>query len=429
MTARPSPIDVEQVLISGADTASARQRRGQLLSTSLSTTVTVCWIVFVLLFDHWDRVVDNWASAITMVFGSFVAGSTPQGGGVVAFPVFTKVLGVPGSVARLFSLSIQTVGMGCASLSILFYRRQVSWQGIAWVTPSAVAGFLATVLFWSNSSAPFRPPVLPGEYVKVLFTVVLASMAVGLWLQYRPAVIELRTRLQEPGIRMKTAFVLFGLLGGITSALVGSGADVFAYIVLVLVAGVSPRVGVPSSVIIMAVVSVIGFISLAIIDLQLATDISGSTVTRVSEQPVSIGSGELQFGATGSPATTSIDAYGLWLAAVPIVAWGAPLGAWVSSKLSDRLLVRFVVGLALAEVISTIVFLSELRTDRSLQLFAAVLSLVLIGGMWVMVRARVKLVGTPEFKSDQVIVPQNVDVRPDFSKSFNIQEADDDTES
>ncbi len=406
-------LNVEQVLSSETDTASARKRRGLILSTSLSAAVTVSWFIFVTGFGHWSRVLDNWESSLTMVFGSFVAGSSPQGGGVVAFPVFTKILGVPGSVARLFSLSIQTVGMSVASLSIIFYRRKVAWQGIAWITPGAIVSFLAVVLLWSRDDVPFRPPSLPGEYVKVLFTVVLASMAVGLWLQYRPNAIQLRNRMEEPSNQMKAAFVLFGVLGGAASALVGSGADVFAYIALVLMAGISPRIGVPTSVIIMTLVSIVGFVTLGLIDLQLATDVSASSVTRVSERPVSISDG-LQFGSAGTPAGTNIDAYGLWLAAIPVVAWGAPLGAWVSARLSDRLLVRFVVSLAIAEVLSTIIFLPSLRTNASLQAFAVILSVVLIGGTWMLIRKRAALGGTPEFGEDQAIASQNVDVRPDF---------------
>src|ERR1700739_4094224 len=34
----------------------------------------------------------NWHVALTMVFGSLVGGGTSEGGGAVAFPVFTKLL-------------------------------------------------------------------------------------------------------------------------------------------------------------------------------------------------------------------------------------------------------------------------------------------------------------------------------------------------
>jgi hypothetical protein len=39
-----------------------------------------------------SNIVDNWPITLTMVFGSFIAGATAEGGGAVAFPVFTKAL-------------------------------------------------------------------------------------------------------------------------------------------------------------------------------------------------------------------------------------------------------------------------------------------------------------------------------------------------
>ena len=85
----------------------------------IPATFTVAWLIYVLAAGHLDRVFDNWRAALTMVFGSFVAGSTPQGGGAIAFPVFTKVLEIPAAVARSFSLVIQATGMVMASLSIM----------------------------------------------------------------------------------------------------------------------------------------------------------------------------------------------------------------------------------------------------------------------------------------------------------------------
>ena len=85
---------------------------------ALPTAATVAWLVYVLSAGELDRLSHHWESAFTMIFGSFLAGSSPEGGGAVAFPVFTKVLEVPAQVARTFSLSIQAVGMTMAALII-----------------------------------------------------------------------------------------------------------------------------------------------------------------------------------------------------------------------------------------------------------------------------------------------------------------------
>lgn len=57
--------------------------------------------------------------SIAMIFGSLIAGSTPLGGGVVAFPVSVLFIGFTPSQGRDFSLMIQSVGMSGASYLVL----------------------------------------------------------------------------------------------------------------------------------------------------------------------------------------------------------------------------------------------------------------------------------------------------------------------
>lgn len=60
-----------------------------------------------------------------MVLGSFVAGASAEGGVAVAFPVFTKVLCIPATDARIFGLMIQAVGMTVASIVIVTRRVKI----------------------------------------------------------------------------------------------------------------------------------------------------------------------------------------------------------------------------------------------------------------------------------------------------------------
>jgi uncharacterized membrane protein YfcA len=53
---------------------------------------------------------DRYLLSITMVFGATIGGMTSEGGGAVAFPVMTLALGIKPSVARDFSLMIQSCG-------------------------------------------------------------------------------------------------------------------------------------------------------------------------------------------------------------------------------------------------------------------------------------------------------------------------------
>ena len=85
---------------------------------AMALLVWVIWLTFggELAIHH---LFADWKIALTMVFGSLVGGGTSEGGGAIAFPIFTKLLHIGPYDARNFSLAIQSVGMGAASLSIL----------------------------------------------------------------------------------------------------------------------------------------------------------------------------------------------------------------------------------------------------------------------------------------------------------------------
>ena len=124
-------------------------------------------------------------------------------------------------------------------------------------------------------------------------------------------------------------------------------------------------------------------------------DASGGTVTMVADQTVGLVDGKVTFGATGGLEGSRFDLFGLWLAAAPVVAWGAPLGSAVSSRVTDRQLVKFVVALALTETISTIIFLDELREDGALVAFGIIAMTIALGGLWLLFKYRRQILGLP----------------------------------
>ena len=338
-----------------------------LLSIALSASCTILWFFFVTKFDLWDRISGLWPASLTMLFGSIVAGSTPQGGGVVAFPVFTKFFGTPPEVARTFSLCIQSVGMTAGAAWIIINRKPVEWRAVLIVTVSAAIGLLATRTFGTSATEPFRPSLLPDPYVKVTFTFLLIATAFVIYEVNRIQRCETRLTLPKINRRIFGILVVCGAMGGAASALVGSGADVFLYLAIVLFLSVDPKVGVPTSVICMAAVSILGMALFAIEDGQLyvALDSSGF-VTSVNGQPVAFNDGHLAYGSGAGAPPGKYDIFGLWLACIPVVVWGAPIGTWVASWLSSRNLIRFVTFLALLDGLTTVVFLKSLHSDMAL---------------------------------------------------------------
>ncbi|MGZ0178525.1 MAG: sulfite exporter TauE/SafE family protein [Acidimicrobiales bacterium] len=415
MDPQSSQLDVESLIEGSKQHRNTTQKRRARLGLGVSLGVTLTWIVYVTVAGHWDRVIDNWASGITMIFGSFVAGSTPQGGGAVAFPVFTKVLEIPSEVARTFSLSIQTIGMGAASLGILINRRSVDVRAIVIAAPASIAGFLLGYLLLVDQEKPFGPSLLPGPYVKVTFTIIVATMAFVTYLGYRVQLIERRESIPRENLRVVAVITVCGFAGGITSVLVGSGADVFVYMAVVSLIGLGPRVGVATSVVVMTLVSIVGLILLGIADRQLGVELSADStqVLALDGRGIRTTADGLRFATAGvAPEAARFDLFGLWLAAVPVVAWGAPLGSAVSSRLTDRQLVKFVVALAIVEFVSTLIFLDEIRTNPALALFGVLTLVASFTALWLLTKHRHRLLGLPTVDLARSVTRQAIDVGP-----------------
>ena len=351
----------------------------QRLLWTLPLTATVIWVVVVLTTGLVGRALDHWASALTMLFGSFLAGSSPEGGGAVAFPVFTKALGVPAPVARTFGLSIQAVGMTMAAAAIVISRRPVHRRSVALGSVAGVAGLLVGLALLGDADLVFWPPTIDTAWVKATFSIVLATTSVLMVRQLRTA--TLIGPLAWNG-RLDTGVAVAAFAGGVLASLTGTGANIMTFLFLVAIAGVAPKTALPTAVVVMAVVSVIGFIVLGLVDGQLDFTVVGDRVTAVGGEPVDL------------PASNA-DLFGLWLAAVPIVVWGAPLGSWAAARVREPQLVAFVAVLAAVEVITTFVLVDEIRHDPAMLTY-------LIGGLLltpylcvILARHRSRFFGTP----------------------------------
>src|SRR3954451_13307509 len=64
----------------------------------------VAWFVLAFGVGYWPQIISHWKMAIVMIFGLVVAGSTPMGGGTVAFPVLVLVFGQPPNLGRNFGM-------------------------------------------------------------------------------------------------------------------------------------------------------------------------------------------------------------------------------------------------------------------------------------------------------------------------------------
>jgi uncharacterized membrane protein YfcA len=286
-------------------------------NTGMALVIWTGWLFFGgTLARH--SLVSNWPVAATMVFGSLVGGGTSEGGGAVAFPVFTKLLHIPPHDALLFSLAIQSIGMGAASLSILYLRIPIERRVLPWAGIAGIAGM--------TSSTYLIVPYVPAALFKVAFTVMVSSLAVALLVLNHKETGFRNERLPVFGGREKALVAFAGLLGGTMSGLVGCGENIATFMLLVLLFRLSEKVVTPTTVILMTIVTLAGFALHVLVVRDFAPRVQG-----------------------------------YWLAAVPIVAVGAPLGAFLCSRMTRKTIANILVLLISLEFVSTLLLVPMSR--------------------------------------------------------------------
>jgi uncharacterized membrane protein YfcA len=271
-------------------------------------SIYACWLLVQGVNSALANFVSQISIAITMVFGSFIAGGTALGGGAVAFPVMTKLLGIEPATAKVFSLAIQSFGMTAASVAIIF-------GGIKYYRPIllvALLGALPGVFI----SLFFIADLLPRLATKSLFSFFLFIFAITLlrsdWRESCRLSFD-NTCKKHRLIVLATAFI-----GGMVSGLIGSGADVALFALLMLYFKADLKVATATSVLVMAVTSV--FASL----------INYFLLNTIDQQ-----------------------VFHYVLAAIPVVIVGAPLGAYFCAKVSKSIMLGLLLMLISLEVVFT----------------------------------------------------------------------------
>jgi uncharacterized membrane protein YfcA len=282
----------------------------------------LAWLVLVLAGGHLQALLGHWPIAVAMLGGSYVAGSTPMGGGTVGFPVLVMVMDLPATLGRDFSFAVQSVGMTSASIYILSRRQPIEWPMLRAALVGAAIGTPLGILFVA--------PLASDLTIKLLFATVLCSFGI-LHLQRIDEITGYHgITPTDLAFDNKAGFIV-GLLGSMTIAsITGVGVDMMIYMVLVLLCHADLKIAIPTSVILMAFTSLIG------ISVKLLT-------------------GSVQPGTFGN-----------WLAAAPVVALGAPLGALVVNRMGRRPTLLFVSLLCVGQFAWTLVHERSSLTGWSL---------------------------------------------------------------
>ena len=246
----------------------------------------------------------HWFYPAIMVLGGFVAGITPEGGGAVAFPMLSVFFEVERSMARDFSLMIQSVGMTSASIFILTRPATDlrSFRPLLWYVPVAFAGFVFGMQFLQS---------LPAYLLQAFFLSLITTFTVAyLFSDHRGS----ETSLPVTEGRLATVAVL--LAGGMCASLFGTGADILLYTLLVTRFRLQEKNATQTSIILMAAISILGFAYRGMADASLTT---------------------YQFQT--------------WLTAFPVVLVMAPLGALLLYKIPLEWLLRSLVVLNIGQLV------------------------------------------------------------------------------
>ncbi|CAD5228689.1 unnamed protein product [Bursaphelenchus xylophilus] len=211
----------------------------------------VCWWTIALKHDLLPLFWTRYEMSVTMIFGSFLAGATSEGGGAVAFPVMTLLLKIPPKIARDFSLMIQSCGMSACSFTILFMKIKLEWHSIIFCSLGAT---LSVIL-----SLEFLDDAVDNQEKKMIFVSIWFAFAVALLMLNLQRKRQTFDSVPNFGPWKALVLVVTGMFGGLLSAWTGSGIDICSFSVLTLLFRVSEKVATPTSVILMWLNTWVGF--------------------------------------------------------------------------------------------------------------------------------------------------------------------------
>ena len=262
------------------------------------------WAVFFVRWVDWSFLTAHWFYPAVMVLGGFVAGITPEGGGAVAFPLLSVFFEVDRSVARDFSLMIQSIGMTSASLFILT-RPSADvrvFRPLLWFVPVAFTGFVLGMQFLQS---------IPVYLLQALFLSLITTFTLAyLFGDHRGSEASL------PAMGGKPALVAVLVAGGLCASLFGTGADILIYTLLVTRFRLREKTATQMSIMLMASLSILGF------------------AYRSWES---------------SPLTA--DQFRTWITAFPVVLVMAPLGVALLSRIRLEWMLRALVLLNVGQLL------------------------------------------------------------------------------
>ncbi len=268
---------------------------------------------------------------VTMIFGSFIAGASSEGGGAIAYPAMTLLFNIGPDVARNFSLAIQSFGMTFAAIWIFLSRIKIEKN---YLLIAGLGGAIG-ILFGTY----FIVPLIKPSYAKMMFVSFWLSFGFALWVVNFIRKRESVEQLPVLSLYQKTELLVIGVLGGIFSSVFGNGIDICTFAFVVLKYGLSEKVATPTSVILMASNAVIGaLLHTFVLD------------------------------------TMQAEAINYLLVCLPVVIFGAPLGAFVINQIGRKTIAVLLITIIVVQFVTALIIIQP-----SLLLLSFSLGIFLLG--------------------------------------------------
>jgi len=215
------------------------------------TPALIVWPIWLFLMcqegGQWSQVfTDYYPATIAMALGSFVAGSTPLGGGVVAFPVAVLVLDLSSEESRDASVLVQSIGMTAASFLLVVCKKQTLIPHI--IYPSIVFGSVGVLIGLSCDVSSY---VVNLTFTVAVFMFMLVYMYTNILVlpastaaavdkkekkeeQYESHLPEHKKTSEIPSKEREflgnLCLALSALIGGFITSKVGSGSDMAVFV-------------------------------------------------------------------------------------------------------------------------------------------------------------------------------------------------------
>ncbi len=330
-----------------------KNRKNPLLIFSVPALLVLsAWLFFMQSTASWDLFRDNWFMTVVMIFGSFIAGASSEGGGAIAYPAMTLLFNIEPDVARNFSFAIQSVGMTFASIWIIISRIKIETN---YLFLAGIGGFFGIIF-----GTFFITTLIKPDFTKMMFVSFWLSFGIALWIVN--FVNSRKTRQELPVLNryQKIELLMVGVVGGIFSSVLGNGLDICTFSYVVLKYGLSEKIATPTSVILMASNAIIGFIL-----------------------------------HTFFLDTMQTEAINYWLVCIPVVIFGAPLGAFVINRIGRKKIALLLIIIIITQFFTA---LYVIRPGLELGLFSLMIFLTGIVLFFVLTKTNHYSNGSPKSK-------------------------------